>query len=265
MSASGGAALENQNLTERVEMSEPKIVVLDDAQALYAHAAEEIAHLAGEAVCTHGEFTFCLSGGSTPASIYAMLGTKFMLSVDWKEVQFFWGDERCVPPDDPASNYAMAARTLLSKLTLRPDQVHRIPGERPPADAAAAYEKEIRSHFGLGQGEFPRFDLALLGLGDNSHTASLFPGSPAIHETERLAVAVEVDDPTQRHRVSLTAPVFNNAAHVMFIVAGEAKAQAVWNVLRGPRDVGKYPAQVIAPTDGDVIWLLDRAAAAKLA
>lgn len=245
-------------------MGETKIVVLDDAQALYAHAAEEIAHLAGEAVCTHGEFTLCLSGGATPASVYAMLGTKFLLSVDWKEVQFFWGDERCVPPENPASNFAMASRTLLSRLALRPAQVHRIMGERNPVEAAAAYEAELRSHFGLGEGEVPRFDLALLGLGENSHTASLFPGSPALHEADRLAVAVEVDDPTERNRVSLTAPVFNHAAHAMFIVAGEAKAQAVWNVLRGPRDATKYPAQIIAPEDGDVIWLLDKAAAARL-
>ena len=245
-------------------MGETKIVVLEDARALYAHAAEEIAHLAGEAVCMHGEFTLCLSGGSTPESVYAMLGTKFLLSVDWKEVQFFWGDERCVPPDNPASNFAMATRTLLSKISPRPNQIHRILGERPPAEAAAAYAEDLRSHFGLGGGEFPRFDLALLGLGGNSHTASLFPGSPAIREMERLAVEVEVADPIERHRVSMTAPVFNNAAHTMFIVAGEAKAQAVWNVLRGPRDAEKYPAQIIAPPAGEVVWLLDRAAAARL-
>jgi 6-phosphogluconolactonase len=246
-------------------MSEPKIVVLDDAAALYAHAAEEIAHFAGEAVCTHGEFTLCLSGGSTPAATYELLGTKFRLSVDWKEVQFFWGDERCVPPDHPASNFAMTTRTLLSKIEARPAQVHRIAGELKPEEAARAYEAELRSHFGIDVGEFPRFNLVLLGLGDNSHTASLFPHNPAIHETERLTVAVEVDDPTQRHRVSLTAPVFNHAARAMFLVAGAPKAQAVWNVLKGPRDVDEYPAQIIAPEDGEVMWLLDKAAARLVA
>jgi 6-phosphogluconolactonase len=246
-------------------MSDPKIVILDDATALYAHAAEEIAYFAGEAVCTHGEFTLCLSGGSTPAATYEMLGSKFQFSIDWKEIQLFWGDERCVPPDDPASNYSMTARTLLSKLTLRPDQIHRIMGEKPPAEAAQAYEDELRSHFGLGDGEFPRFALMLLGLGDNSHTASLFPGSPAIHETERIAVPVEIDDPTQRHRISLTPPVINNSARVMFLVSGAAKAQAVWNVLKGPRDIDKFPAQLVAPDHGDVIWLLDKAAASMIA
>src|ERR1700704_5804970 len=129
-------------------MSDPKIIILDDAQALSAHAAEEIAYFAGEAVCTHGEFTLCLSGGSTPAATYEMLGSKFHFSIDWKEVQFFWGDERCVPPENSASNYAMTLRTLLSKLTLKPSQVHRIHGEMPPGEAARAYEDELRNHFG---------------------------------------------------------------------------------------------------------------------
>lgn len=244
-------------------MSEPKIIVLDDAQALYNRAAEEITHLAGEAICTHAEFSLCLSGGSMPAAVYELLASRFLLSVDWNEVQFFWGDERCVPPDSDLSNYRMAERTMLSKLTLRPSQVHRIHGEDPPADAALGYEQELRGHFGVTG--FPRFDLALMGLGDNAHTASLFPHSPAIHEAQRLAVAVEVDDPTQRHRVTLTAPVFNHAAHVVFLVSGAAKAQAVWDVLKGPRDADQFPAQVIQPENGELIWLLDRAAASKIA
>jgi 6-phosphogluconolactonase len=133
-------------------MSEPKLIVLNDAQELYVRAAEETAHIAGESICTHGEFTFCLSGGSTPAATYDLLATRFHLSVDWKEVQFYWGDERCVPPDHAESNYAMANRTMLSKLALRPDQVHRMRGEDPPAKAAAAYEDELRKQFGLGAG-----------------------------------------------------------------------------------------------------------------
>lgn len=246
-------------------MSDPKIIILDDAQAFYAHAAEEIAFFAGEAVCTHGEFSLCLTGGATPAAIYEMLGTKFHFSIDWKEMQLFWGDERCGPPDAPASNYAMTARTLLSKLTLKSSQVHRIQGELAPEAGARAYEDDLRTHFGLADGDFPRFDLVLLGLGENSHTASLFPGSPAIHERQRLAVAVEVDDPIQRHRITLTPSVINHATRVMFLVAGAAKAQAVWNILKGPRDVDKFPAQVVAPDHGEVIWLLDKAAASLIA
>jgi 6-phosphogluconolactonase len=244
-------------------MSESKIIVLDDAQALYVRGAEEIAYFAGEDICTHAEFTLCLSGGSTPAATYELLATRFHLSVDWKELKFFWGDERCVPPDDPQSNYAMANRTMLSRLSLSPDQVHRIRGEEPPDQGARSYEDDLRQAFGLAEDEFPRFGLALMGLGDNSHTASLFPGLPAIHETKRMAVAVEVDAP-QRHRISLTAPVFNNAARVMFLVTGDGKAQAVKNILQGPRDPDQFPAQIIAPTNGELIWLLDKAAARLL-
>jgi len=243
-------------------MSEPKIIVLDDAQALHQRAAEEIVHLSGDAICTHAEFTFCLSGGSTPAAVYELLGKRFLLSVDWNEVQFFWGDERCVPPDSEKSNYAMAQRTMLSKLPIKPSQVHRIRGEDQPAVAAQAYEQEITNHF--GSAGIPTFDLALMGLGDNSHTASLFPHNPVLHETQRRVSAVEVDDSTERHRVTLTAPVFNHAANVIFLVSGASKAQAVWNVLKGPRNPDEFPAQLITPATGALIWLLDRAAASKI-
>lgn len=244
-------------------MAKPQLIILDDAQSLYTHAAEEIVHFAGEAVCTHGEFSLCLSGGSTPAAIYELMAERFRLSVDWKEVQFFWGDERCVPPNDEASNFGMANRTMLSQLDLRPDQIHRMRGEEPPEQAARAYEQELRSHFHLDEGEFPRFNLMLLGLGDNVHIASLFPEIPALHERERLAVAVEVDA-AQRHRVTLTAPVINNSARVMFLVSGESKAQAVKAALEGPRDPDRFPAQLVAPHDGELIWLLDRPAASLL-
>jgi 6-phosphogluconolactonase len=244
-------------------MTEPKLIILDDAQSLYVHAAEEIAHFAGEAICMHAEFMLCLTGGSTPAPIYKLLAERFRLSVDWKEVQFFWGDERCVAQDSPASNFGMAKRTMLSQLDLRPQQIHRIRGEDPPAEAALAYEAELRASFGVGEGELPRFNLTLLGLGDNVHVASLFPGDPALHERERIAVAVEVDAP-QRHRVTLTPPVLNNSARVMFLVAGEGKAAAVKSALEGPRDPDHFPAQIIDPPNGEVLWLLDRAAASLL-
>lgn len=245
-----------------MSMSEPKIIVLDDAQELYKRTAEEIAHLSGEAICTHAEFSFCLSGGSTPAGVFELLGSRFLLSVDWNEVQFFWGDERCVPPDDQRSNFLMARRTMLSKLPIKPEQIHRMRGEDPPEAAAQAYEEELRTHFGASG--LPRMDLALMGLGDNSHTASLFPHNPALHVTDRLAMAVEVDNPTERQRLTLTAPVFNNAANIVFLVSGAGKADAVWNVLKGPRDPEQFPAQLITPANGELIWMLDRAAASKL-
>src|ERR1700730_17054040 len=130
-------------------MSDSNIIVMDDAPALSMRAAEEIAHVAGEAICMHGEFTLCLTGGTTPAKTYELLATRFELSVDWKEVQFYWGDDRCVPPTDPSSNYGMANRTLLSKLKIKPEQIHRIRGEDKPEDAARAYEAELRKNFKL--------------------------------------------------------------------------------------------------------------------
>ena len=249
--------------SDSYERSATNIVVLDDAQALAVRAAEEITHFAGEAVCTHGEFTLCLTGGETPAPTYELLATRFHLSVDWKEVQFFWGDERCVPPDHQASNYRMAYMTMLSKLSLRPDQVHRIKGEIEPDRAALEYEDDLRRTMHLAPGEFPSFNLALLGLGDNAHIASLFPNNAALHERNRLAVAVEVDA-AQRHRVSLTAPTLNNAQRIVFVVSGDKKAEAVKNVLEGPVNPDAYPAQIIRPEHGEVVWLLDKAAARLL-
>ena len=244
-------------------MPQPHLIILNDAHEVYVRAAEEIAHIAGESICTHGEFTFCLSGGSTPAATYDLLATRFNLSVDWKEVQFYWGDERCVPPDHPESNFGMTNRTMLSKLALRPEQIHRMRGEDPPPQAAAAYERELKKCFGLSESEFPRFDLILLGLGDNRHTASLFPGDPALHETQRMVVAVEVDA-EPRKRLTITPPVINNAQRVMFLVAGQGKAAAVKDVIEGPRDPDKFPAQIVDPHEGELIWILDKAAASML-
>ena len=245
-------------------MTSNYLIVMDDAQALYVRAAEEIAHFAGEAICTHGEFTLCLTGGTTPASTYELLATRFQLSVDWKEVQFFWGDERCVPPYDAASNFGMANRTMLSRLALRPEQIHRIRGEDDPAQAAPEYERELRRSMRLDDpGEYPSFNLLLLGLGDNAHIASLFPHHPALHEQTRLAVAVEVEA-TPSKRISLTMPVINNAERVLFLVSGENKAAAVKNVLQGSPDPEQYPAQLVKPRNGETVWLIDKAAASRL-
>ncbi len=240
------------------------MIVLEDGRAVVVRAAEEFAHAAGEAICTHGQFTVCLAGGSTPAEMYQLLATRFRLSVDWKEVQFFFGDERCVPPDHKASNFGMANRTMLAPLGIKPSQIHRIKGELKPDEAAQTYEADLREFFSSAEGEIPRFDLVLLGLGANAHIASLFPADPAIHEATRLAVAVEVDDPIERHRVTLTAPVLNNGARIMFVVHGAEKAPAVQQVLEGPRDADRFPAQLIVPRDAELTWVLDQPAASRL-
>ncbi|HYA36604.1 MAG TPA: 6-phosphogluconolactonase [Candidatus Binataceae bacterium] len=244
-------------------MSEREIIVLDTAEQLFVRAAEEILHIAGEAICTHGEFRVCLAGGTTPARTYEMLAKTFRGNIDWKEVQFYWGDERCVPPDDPASNFGMAIRTMLSHLDVKPAQIHRIKGELAPSEAAREYEDELRESFGIDPGDVPRFDLMLLGLGENRHIASLFPGQASIHEQERLVLAVEVDDP-HRDRITLTPRVINNSARVMFVVSGEAKAAAVHDVIEGADDPERAPAKIVSPADGVVMWLLDAAAASRL-
>ena len=244
-------------------MSERQIIILDSAEELFVRAAEEIAHVAGEAICMHGEFNLCLTGGTTPARTYDLLATRFELSVDWKEVHFYWGDERCVPPADPASNYAMANRTMLVPLKIKPANIHRIRGEDTPEDGARAYEAELRKSLSLADGARPRFDLMLLGLGDNCHILSLFPGIPAIHEMHRMVVPVEVEDKIC-HRVTMTAPVMNNSARIMFLVSGENKAAAVKRVIEGKDDPDRVPAHLVAPKDGVVIWMMDKAAAGQL-
>jgi 6-phosphogluconolactonase len=244
-------------------MSERQIIILDTAEDLFVRAAEEIAHVAGEAICMHGEFNLCLTGGTTPERTYDLLASRFELSVDWKEVQFYWGDERCVPPDHPASNYAMAYRSILSKLNIKPSNIHRIRGEDKPADAARKYEEELRKYMHPPEGEFPRFDLMLLGLGDNCHMLSLFPGIPEIHEMHRWVVPVEVEDKI-RHRVTMTAPVMNNSARIMFLVSGANKAAAVKRVLEGNDDPERVPAHLVAPKDGVVTWMMDKPAASLL-
>jgi 6-phosphogluconolactonase len=244
-------------------MNPSQLIVMDDAPALAVRAAEEIAHFAGEAICTHGEFTLGLTGGATPAPVYELLATRFHLSVDWKEVQLFWSDERCVPPDDPASNFGMANRTMLTKLGLAPRQIHRMQGEDEPAQAARAYERELRTVFGLAEGDCPSLNLLLLGVGENAHIASLFPGHPALHENKRLAVAVEVEAEPSR-RVTLTMPIINHAERVILVVSGAHKAAAVRNILQGPADPEQFPAQLVKPDSGELIWLLDKAAASKL-
>jgi 6-phosphogluconolactonase len=245
-------------------MNPGNLIIMDTAEELYVRAAEEIAHFAGEAICTHGEFTLCLTGGSTPASVYELLATRFHLSVDWKEVRFFWGDERCVPPDDKASNFGMANRMMLSRLALRPEQIHRMRGEDAPEQAAAQYESELRGFFVQEESNsLPSFNLMLLGLGDNAHIASLFPHHSALHETNRLAVAVEVPAEPSR-RISLTLPVINNSQRVIFIISGKGKSEAVRNVLQRPHDPEQYPAQSVKPERGEVVWLIDRAAASLL-
>jgi 6-phosphogluconolactonase len=192
--------------------------------------------------------------------LYTLLGAApYREAVPWPRVHLFWADERCVPQDHPESNYKLVYDACLSKVSLPSENIHRIRGEEEPAKAARVYEGDLRRFFGGG---VPVFDLLLLGAGEDGHTASLFPGSPSLHETTRVALPVYLERP-KRDRVTLTLPVLNRAAHVLFLASGRAKAEVVSEILEGG-NVQRYPAGLVQPVKGDVIWLIDREAAGKL-
>ncbi len=247
-------------------MSDCRILVLEDAEAVARAAAERIVARVQDAPADRGRCALALSGGSTPRALYRLLARDpYRARVAWDRVELFWGDERCVPPSDPESNYRMAKESLLDAVAVPPARVHRIPaGTGEPAAVARAYEAELaRVLGGTPGGPPPRLDLVLLGMGADGHTASLFPRSPALAESVRwvVATAAPVGVP---ERITLTWPILNRAAHVLVLVAGPDKAGTLRDVLEGPRDPGRLPAQGIQPAAGTVEWLVDRAAAARL-
>jgi 6-phosphogluconolactonase len=237
---------------------------LTTPQDLFQAAAEEVIRAATDAVAQRGRFTIALSGGSTPRNLYTLIAANASASLPWDQMFFFWGDERHVPPDDPESNYRMANETLLSKVPIPPGNVFRIPSENPDASAAAeAYEQTLRKFFALAPGEFPRFDLILLGIGPDGHTASLFPETEALQEKSRLVVANWVEK-MKTSRITLTLPVLNAARCVAFLVSGIDKAAVLHEVLEGDAPGEKYPSRLVRPSEGKVIWFVDRAAASEL-
>jgi 6-phosphogluconolactonase len=244
--------------------SSAEIRILTTPQELFAAAAEEVVRTGNEAVGQRGRFTIALAGGSTPKSLYNLLATNARTTLPWDRMFFFWGDERHVPPTDPESNYRMADEAMLSKVPVPPGNVFRIKTENREAAAAAEdYEKTIRKFFALEPGQFPRFDLILLGMGPDGHTASLFPGTSALQEKLRLVVANWVEK-MKTHRISLTLPVLNAARCVTFLVSGTDKAPALKAVLEEDVPPEQYLAKLIKPSDGKLIWLIDRAAASQL-
>lgn len=244
--------------------SSVEIRTLTTPQELFEAAAEEVLRAAKEAVEKRGRFTIALSGGSTPKNLFNLLATNARTVLPWDRTFFFWGDERHVPPTDPDSNYHMAEETMLSKIPVAAGNVFRMAAENPDAAAAAeAYEQTLRKFFALETGQFPRFDLILLGMGPDGHTASLFPGTAALQEKSRLVVANWVDK-LKASRLSLTLPVLNAAACVTFLVSGMDKAAALHAVLEGDAPGEQYPSKLIRPVDGKLIWLVDRAAASAL-
>lgn len=241
--------------------------VVVDRNALMRAAAERIATLASEGIARHGRFDWVLSGGSTPEQLYALLASpEWAGRIDWARVAFFFGDERGVPPDDPQSNYRMARASLLGPLGVRAEQVHRMRGELGAEAAAADYravldQAALERRLGPDGSRFPVFDLVLLGLGGDGHTASLFPGTAALDESSRWVV--ESHPHGLVPRVTLTFPVLDAARQVLFLVSGADKARAVREVLSGT-SAAALPAARVRPHAADAEWLLDAAAASEL-
>ncbi|MBI2821307.1 MAG: 6-phosphogluconolactonase [Acidobacteria bacterium] len=248
-----------------MEVGKHWVDICDDVQEISWLAGQHFVELAKESLATRGLFSVALSGGSTPKRLYSLLaGRHFQHRVPWSRLYLFWGDERFVPPDHQDSNYRMVKEALLSKVPVPVENIHPVSTDREsPEHAATEYEQTIREFFNISLGQFPQFDLVLLGLGTDGHTASLFPGTAVLSERRRLVAALYVDKP-QPHRLTLTVPVFNHAANVIFLVSGEGKASILKSVLQGEYQENGLPAQLINPTQGRLRWIIDRGAASDL-
>ena len=238
------------------------VQVFETPEQLAVAAAERFVESASDLHDKLDGFSVALAGGRTPKRVYELLGTEqFKNRVEWSRVHLFFGDERCVPPDHPDSNFGMVNQTLISRVEIPTKNVHRIIGEGDARENARGYESELRTSFASRPG--PRFDLVLLGIGEDGHTASLFPQSAALQETSRWAVATEHPHSGQR-RITLTLPALNHAAHILFLVTGQEKATALSRVLRGQSEPARLPASLIQPVEGALEWFIDREAASLL-
>ena len=242
-----------------------EVRVFSDQSALVQFAAELVVQEASTAIAERDNFHFVLSGGSTPAPLYEYLAEPEQReAISWKRTHFYWVDERCVPPDDAGSNYRQAKMLLLDHLPVLPERIHRIKGELSPEEAASEYKAQLAA-LSEGGRKWPRFDLVLLGMGEDGHTASLFPGSRADDFEQGPVIPVTAhygDRPA--NRITLTPQVFNSARMILFLVVGAGKAKAVQAVIGGPDAPQKWPAQRIKPEDGLVYWLLDQGAASQI-
>ena len=242
--------------------STPNVQIFDDAGGVARAAAQRIVELASEAIAARGTFTIALSGGSTPKAIFELLADdEFRTQIAWQNVHVFFGDERTVPPYHADSNFRMANEAMLSRVPLPEQNIHRIDGVGDAAANASDYESDLREYF--SNSNWPRLDLVMLGMGDDGHTASLFPDTTALKE-ESLWVAANWVEKFNTWRITLTAPAINAARNVLFLITGAGKADRLSEVLLGERDTSRLPSQLIAPREGVLEWYVDRAAAAKL-
>lgn len=240
----------------------PEIRIFNDVENLSHAAANLFVAKAAESISERDRFMVALNGGTTPLRLLQLLATDFREQVDWSRVHIFWGDERCVAPDDPGSNYGQAREMLLSRVPIPDSNIHRIRGELGPAEASKEYSLVLK-RFATSQLEWLRFDLIYLGMGEDGHTASLFPGSPVDMTEPVVPVTARYQD-RPADRVTLTAVVFNSARMVVFMATGKKKIHTLVEVLSDRYNPALYPAQRIHPKDGQLIWLVDEEAASKL-
>jgi len=236
--------------------------VFAELESLSRSAAQKIVEASVEAVSARGSFLLVLNGGGTPTRLFQLLGAEYRDQITWSKTHIFWGDERCVPPEDHESNYGQSWNILLSRVDLPASNIHRIKGELEPSEAANDYAL-ILKQFASTPLDWPRFDLVLLGMGDDGHTASLFPGSEVNVSAPIIAVTAQYEN-RPASRLTLTPLVFNSARRIIFLVSGKSKSQTLASVLYGEYQPENLPAQRIRPTDGDLIWMVDQLAASKL-
>ena len=236
--------------------------IFHHAETLSRHAAKLFVAQAERSIAERHRFMVALNGGSTPARLFQLLATDHREQVEWGRVHVFWGDERCVPPDDAGSNYAQARELLLSQVSIPESNIHRVKGELDPASASEDYARVLKD-FAEDGFDAPRFDLVYLGMGEDGHTASLFPNS-TVHATETVIPVTAHYQDRPANRVTLTQFVFNRARMVVFMATGEKKAIALAEILSDRYNPDLYPAQRIDPTEGELIWLVDEDAAGKL-
>lgn len=239
-----------------------EIIFLPDPEAVSLRAASICIERSKNSVDSKGRFTVALSGGSSPLRLFGLLGSRYSKDIRWDLTDICWVDERCVPPDHEDSNYKGAFDTLLSRVDIPAGNVHRIKGERDPVEGAMEYEEELKVC--CGRSGFPVFDLVVLGVGEDGHTASLFPDSTALSEKERFAIPVYVEK-LQRWRITLTLPVLNHASSILFLVTGRNKAGILKEILGGGENRQKYPAGLIQPVQGSLTWLIDKEASSSFA
>jgi len=244
-----------------------EVVILPDATSIARRSADEFVRAVNEAVAQKGSFTVALAGGSTPKALYSLLADdpSYRSNLPWPKMRFFFGDERHAPPDSPQSNFHMANEALFSKGVVKPEQIVRIKGEYDDTEKAALeYEQALRAYFKLKDGEYPRFDLVLVGMGDEGHCLSLFPGTKALHASQRIVVRNWIGK-LYTERITITATTANQANRIIFSVTRSDKALALKAVLEGPYEPEQLPAQLIQPVSGNLLWLVDQDAASMLA